>query len=254
MGSKYLATDSQLATERPEVILRNSSGDPVVAGINWGAPYWALDVTAEATLDYLTDLFSFYRRAGYEFFKLDFIYAAAFPGAHAEPASRGDAYRSACERIREVVGEDTYLLACGAPIIESIGVFDGIRIGPDVGPVWDDGTYAAAHRALLTALHRLWLSPAIDTDPDVAFFRQTELSSETQRHLQGLAHIANFLGTSDPPDWLTSAEREVLASALNTHPAVRQTSRYGWEVGGEELDFAPALATSVMEPSWQVRA
>ena len=26
------------------------SGDPVVAGVNWGSPYWALDVTREDTM------------------------------------------------------------------------------------------------------------------------------------------------------------------------------------------------------------
>jgi alpha-galactosidase len=243
--------DSQTALDRPELILRDAAGDPVVAGINWGGPYWALDVTREDTLEYLAAVFADLHGAGYDFFKLDFIYAAGFPGRHANPMTRSDAYRNACLRIRETVGDDTYLLACGAPIIESIGVFDGIRIGPDVGPVWDDGTYAAAHRSMSTAMHRLWLQPAIDPDPDVVFFRDTDLSTDTSRHLQDMAHIAGFLGTSDPPGWLLDDQRAALATALATWPETEQLSRYGWRVGDRQVDFEPVLAADDREPQWE---
>ncbi|MBT8192700.1 MAG: alpha-galactosidase [Acidimicrobiia bacterium] len=243
--------DSRIAQDRPGLILRDDAGDPVVAGINWGGPYWALDVTREETLDYLAELFSDLHEAGYDFFKLDFIYAAGFPGHHANPMSRSDAYRSACLRIREAVGDATYLLACGAPIIESIGVFDGIRIGPDVGPVWDDGTYAAAGRSMITAMHRLWLRPAIDPDPDVVFFRNTDLSADTRLHLQDMAHVAGFLGTSDPPAWLLDDQRTALASAFGAWPETRQLSRYRWQVADRVVDFEPVLGADHREPQWK---
>lgn len=243
--------DSDLVADRPELLLLNANGDPVVAGVNWGAPYWALDLTRQDTLEHLEQLFTGLQGAGYDFFKLDFIYAGAMPGHHQNPMPRSDAYRNACLRIREAVGNDTYLLACGAPIIESIGVFDGIRIGPDVGPVWDDGTYAAAHRAMVTALHRLWLRPAIDPDPDVVYFRQTDLSEDTARHLREMAQIAGFKGTSDPPEWLATAERERLADFLSDRPQVQQRSRYVWLVGDREVDFEPVLSASQREPQWE---
>ncbi len=242
---------SRLATERPELLLRDSAGDPVVAGVNWGGPYWALDVTRHDTLDHLDGLFRGYRHAGFDFFKLDFIYAAAFPGLHANPMSRTDAYRRACLHIRDAVGDDTYLLACGAPIIESIGVFDGIRIGPDVGPVWDDGTYAATSRAMQTAMHRLWLRPAIDPDPDVVYFRPTDLSPATARCLQDMAHISGFLGTSDLPEALTEPERSALAAFLTNLPETHQETRYRWRVGDRTVDFEPALTAGAREPEWE---
>jgi alpha-galactosidase len=245
------APDSQLALTHPELILRDPAGDPVVAGVNWGSPYWALDVTREDTIEHLISVLTGFHAAGYEFFKLDFIYAAAFPGEHANPRPRTAAYREACLAIREAVGDDTYLLACGAPIIESIGVFDGIRIGPDVGPVWEDGSYAAAHRAMTTAMHRLWLRPAIDPDPDVVYFRETELSATTTRHLQDMAHIARFLGTSDLPAWLSEEEQEALSSFLTEQSEISQRSRYRWQVGDHEADFEPVLAASTAEPHWK---
>jgi alpha-galactosidase len=243
--------DSQLARRRPELLLRDATGAPVVAGVNWGSPYWALDVTREDTLEYLASLFGTLVESGYDFFKLDFIYAAAYPGQHTNPMSRAEAYRSACRRIRDAVGDDTYLLACGAPIIESTGVFDGIRIGPDVGPVWDDGTYAAAHPAMTTAMHRLWLRPAIDIDPDVVYFRPTELGAQTTRHLQDLAHIAGFLGTSDPPGWIDEDQRRALKTALTDPVEVEQLARYRWRINDRHVDFGPVLAAGADEPEWE---
>lgn len=242
--------ESELAGSRPEWVLRDEDGDPVVAGENWGGPYWALDVSRADTIEYLVELFCDLHASGYGFFKLDFIYAAAYPGQRSEPASRSDAYRDACAAIRQAVGDDVYLLACGAPIVESIGVFDGIRIGPDVGASWNDGTYAAASPAMAASVHRLWLRAAIDTDPDVVYFRDTHLSEMTARQLQAVAHIAGFKGTSDPPADLDAAQRQELTSFLSEDPSVSQLSRYLWRVGEVEVDLSPAAAGTTTEPTW----
>lgn len=233
------------------MLLRDDAGDPVVAGINWGAPYYALDVTAPATLDHLGAVFAGLMADGYDVFKLDFVYAAAWPGAHTAPTTRSAAYREACRHIRDVVGDDAYLLACGAPVIESIGVFDGIRIGPDVGPVWADGTYASAHRAMSTSLHRLWLGSVIDTDPDVVYFGAASLSPATRYHLQALAHATGFRGTSDAPDRLTGAEMAEMRAFFAEQVPARQLSRHVWDVGGTTVDFSPALAAATTEPDWE---
>jgi alpha-galactosidase len=34
--------------------------------------------------------------------------------------------------IREAIGEDAYLLGCGAPILPSVGLVDAMRVGPDI--------------------------------------------------------------------------------------------------------------------------
>ena len=164
---------------------------------------------------------------------------------------RGAAYRAACRRIRAAVGDDTYLLACGAPIIESIGVFDGIRVGPDVGAVWADGTYAAAHPALITAMHRLWLRPAIDPDPDVVYFRGTDLTEATRARLRNVAQVAGFLGTSDPPQELDDVQRATLESFLSRRPHIDRDARHRWRIDGELLDLTPVLSADEAEPTWQ---
>ena len=161
---------------------------------------------------------------------------------------RESAYRRAIEVIREAAGDDVYLLACGAPVIPSIGVFDGIRVGPDVAPYWDneDRTVHLADRAgpgtadaIATSLSRFWLRPVIDIDPDVAYFRSryTLLSHDQRRSLVDLAHVCGFRATSDPLEWLDAAERAELESFLTVEPEITQVGRYRFLVDDREVDF-----------------
>ena len=48
--------------------------------------------------------------------------------------SSAPAYRSGIELIREAIGEDAYLLGCGAPLLPSSGLFDAMRVSPDTAP------------------------------------------------------------------------------------------------------------------------
>jgi alpha-galactosidase len=240
--------ESDLVSERPELLLRSANGDPTVAGVNWGGPYFALDPTSEATNEFLRELIGTVRSWGYDYLKLDFLYAAAFPGAREHETPREVAYRNAIEVIREAAGDDCYLLACGAPIIASIGLFDGIRIGPDVAEFWEDPAMVAlgdqsargARNSLATSCHRLWLRPAIDTDPDVVYFRHdgVQLGERTLGNLQDLAQIANFVGVSDSPSRLTPVERASLERALRTVPTALQVDRYRWQLDDRHVDFS----------------
>ena len=241
---------SHLAAERGELLLRDEAGDPVVAGINWGSPYYALDPTAEATLAFLGDLIEEVRGWGYRYLKLDFLYAGAFPGVHANAMPREAAYHRACEAMRSAAGDDCYLLACGAPILASLGLFDGIRIGPDVADVWEipelvalgDESGRGARNALATSINRLWLRDVIDVDPDVVFFRgDTDLDGRTLSALRDLATIARFVGVSDPPDALDENQRIDLATLLREDPAATSRSRYGWDIDGRTVDFSWVL-------------
>jgi alpha-galactosidase len=241
-------SSSALARERPNLLLRSADDEPVVAGINWGGPYFALDPTAAATHEFLAELIATVRGWGYDYLKLDFLYAAAYPGTHRYEMPRELAYRQAMEVIREAAGNDCYLLACGAPVVASIGLFDGIRIGPDVAEFWEDpamvelGDESArgARNALATSCQRLWLRPAIDTDPDVVFFRSDgiELEQRTLDALRDLAQIAGFLGVSDPPGQLTDETRKALGRWLTEESPVDQEGHYLWRLGDREVDFS----------------
>lgn len=85
---------------------------------------------------------------GAVYFKLDFLIRSllrATPGNEDrityQKSYSIEAYQEAMSVIRKAVGEDSFLMACGAPIGESIGIFNAIRVSPDI--TWDQE--AAGH-------------------------------------------------------------------------------------------------------------
>lgn len=249
-------SSSEFAAAHPDLLLHDDEGDPVVAGECWGGPYHPLDPTHPGVLEHLDALIRRVRGWGFGFIKLDFLYAAAFPGRRRRDAGREASFRGACQVMRRAAGDDCYLLACGAPVIASLGVFDGIRIGPDVAEWWHDPAQTAgARNAIETSAHRLWLRGALDLDPDVCFFRsrQLGLGAGAQALLCDLARIAGFRGISDPPDWLSAVERSRLAAFLEEgDAAVACRGRARWTIGGREVDLSPGFGTS--EPGRQEAA
>jgi alpha-galactosidase len=243
------SADSRIFAERPHLFLRDREGAPVVAGHNWGGPYHALDTTAPETIEHIVDVFGQVMSWGYDYLKLDFMFAGALPASRHRDMPREQAYREAVTLIRELVGDQTYLLGCGVPIIPSIGVFDGVRVGPDTAPYWynreraDDYSTPAARNALVTSLHRLWLRGAFELDPDVVYFRARYnlLDDEYRQFLIDLAQVCDFRGTSDPVGWLDSEELEALEDFLMHRPRVSRRGRYRFTVDERTVDFEPAI-------------
>jgi alpha-galactosidase len=242
---------STIFRDHADWLLRDEKGKLVSAGFNWGEPLYALDTTHPAALDWLAALMKKVRAWGYDYLKLDFLYAGALPGVRAIRMPRETAYRHGLAIIREALGE-AYFLTCGAPVIPSLGLCDGMRLGPDVADYWDSNRDSrllnnlatpGTRNAIRTTLHRLWLKPLVHADPDVVYFRTWNcgLSIEQKLLLQNLAEITGFKATSDLPAWLTTSERTALASFLKADFPIKQTDRYTFEVSAQRVDFSPVM-------------
>jgi alpha-galactosidase len=118
---------SRTRTEHPGWLLEGAG-----AGWNWGQRLHVLDVTHPDAADHLATVFRTLSEWGFDYFKLDFLYAGALPGRRHQDAAPIAAYRAALELIRDAVGPQATLLGCGAPILPSIGLVDAMRVGPDV--------------------------------------------------------------------------------------------------------------------------
>ena len=194
---------ARLNKEHPEYILRGWSGRPVNAGFAWNRFTRALDLTHPGALEYACRVVdTAVHEWGYPYLKLDFLYAGALPGKRSDPTrTRAQALRHGLEALRQAAGTETVLLGCGVPLGSALGLFEAVRVSPDVSETWAPGfaalkapfrhdpTLPSARNAIRTSLARAplhlrwWVN-----DPDCMLVRQ---------------------GTH-----LTQAERESLATAI----------------------------------------
>jgi alpha-galactosidase len=246
-----VSTNSQLAKDHPEWLLRDEKGVPVGAGITWTGNHYCLDSSHPEVMEWLDQLIRKVRGWGYGYLKLDFLYIGALMGKRYKDIPREAAYRNALQVIRNAAGE-AYILACGAPILPSLGLCDGLRIGPDVAPFWlntpltvwlNNPNDTSTENAIRTAIHRLWLGSIVNVDPDVSFFRSKHnlLKLHEKQILQDLATISGFKSISDLPQWLNESEKESLREFLESAPQIQKRAQYGFQIDTRSVDFNPAL-------------
>jgi alpha-galactosidase len=193
------ARDSRLMIDHPDwFIMHEQMGEPVRAGhnANWTTSddkfAYALDPSNPAFRAHLRHLFAkLTRDFGFSYLKLDFLYAAAASGRRHDPnLTRGETLRQGLEAIRAGAGDDAFILGCGCPIGQAVGVVDGMRIGPDVSPFWGKTAAGTGDPSTVYALdaiiarsfmhRRLWLN-----DPDCLMLRarKTRLTADERAAL-----------------------------------------------------------------------
>jgi alpha-galactosidase len=108
-------------------------------------PVYPLDISNPAVLDYLKSVFKYaVEHYNVKYLKLDFLVRSlmrsnekediiTYPGEYCAAV-----YRNFIREIRSVVGDEVFILGCGAPIGECIGIMDAMRISPDI--TWGEGT------------------------------------------------------------------------------------------------------------------
>ncbi|NHI92870.1 MAG: alpha-galactosidase [Candidatus Lokiarchaeota archaeon] len=215
-----VSTKSSLIKDHPTWFLKNSKGKYIVAHMEGfenvknrifstlKSSCYALDCTHPEVQEWIRKLFiKVCKEWGYKYIKIDFIYAAAIEGEHYDKRyTRAQAYRKGLEVIREAVGDDIFILGCGAPLGPAIGMVNGMRVSMDTAPTWDTflrklakkvlrlgvvpTVYSAMHNNILASFYhkKLWLN-----DPDCVMIRNqnTKLSDievQTQISLIGLCN------------------------------------------------------------------
>jgi alpha-galactosidase len=225
---------SDLMQEHPEWILRDKKGKPVNAGFIWNVFTTALDITHPDALAYAAEVVKeASQKWGYPYLKLDFLYAAALPGERYDKTlTRAQILRKGYDAIRNAVGEEVYLLGCGAPIGTSIGIFDAMRIGADVSGSWkpkyfgvefifkNEPNMPAARNAIQNVLtrqymHRNWWI----NDPDCLLVRPDSELSLTE--VQTLTSVIGLSGgaflVSDNMPALPDERIELIQKVMPIH-------------------------------------
>jgi len=128
---------SKLYKEHPDWVIQDRKGKPFEVNFNveWGLfnKIYGLDCTHPEVQKWLRTLFkTIVETWGFQYIKLDYLYAAAVDGLFYDKSmNRVQAYRKGLEIIRETVGDNIFLLGCGAPLGPSIGLLNGMRVSGD---------------------------------------------------------------------------------------------------------------------------
>ncbi len=188
-------------------------------------PMNVLDARRPAVRKHLEDLFGELYDAGVRYFKIDFLYAGGYAGTKA--------LRQGVQAIRRAV-KDSYLLACGAPLLPMVGLADGCRIGRDTATPLFDFEHGSPKPTLLddeitevgrNQAARHFLRSWFHLDPDVALVGGN-LTIEQARTCVTICALSGgpFFASDDletlPAERLAMlANREVLA-LIGGEPAV----------------------------------
>ena len=229
--------ESELFKTRKELFRRDKSGEFIKCGSNWSG-FYALDLENPDARAYIKKCLCHYAEMGFDFFKLDFLYAAnlVVKGGTSRSMAAEDAYAF----LRECLG-DKVILGCGATVFNCIDKFDYLRIGPDVSLTFDDVWYMRfMHRERVstkttlqnTVYRSIFNDRLFGNDPDVFLLRDDNigLSVDQRRALLTLnALFGSVLMTSDNLDGYDEEKRGLLAGALDLfHNArVEQYARKG---------------------------
>lgn len=131
MAPFYVERDIGLYDEHPDWFVHDADGEPIAFG-NFGPnSYLILDVTHPDAAAFFQKNLSDRVDEGWTYFKLDFLYAGMQEGVRHQPMTGAQAYALAMGLVREAIGE-SFLLACGAPMLPSVGTADAYRTGADI--------------------------------------------------------------------------------------------------------------------------
>ncbi len=243
------APNSALLAKHPDFVAHHREGGPLRTWWNppWGGGdggfMYGLDTTNPSVLAHLEDTARSLVMMGYRYLKLDFTFSPSVDGSYFDPSQTpAQRVRAGFEAIRRGAGDDCFLLACGVPLSNVIGVVDGVRIGQDVAPAWSleradevvpgylatqPSTQLAAESTMRRAfLHRrTWLN-----DPDCVMLRQTDTALSGQA-ASSWAALIGFSGgmvlVSDDLSLLDGDDHKVLFDVIERGRRTDQWRRTG---------------------------
>ncbi len=127
----YVSRDSETYAAHPEWWVRALDGTELSFTNLATDDYAVLDVTHPDAAVWLEDTLSSIAEQGWAYLKYDFLYAGAQVGLRQQDVTGIEAYHQAMAILRRASG-DAWILACGAPLLPSVGYAESFRTGADI--------------------------------------------------------------------------------------------------------------------------
>ncbi|MDP2312076.1 MAG: alpha-galactosidase [Pseudomonadota bacterium] len=132
MAPFYVARSTDTYAAHPDWWVRDREGEELSHGRLSGNDYAILDVTHPDAAAWLRAQIATKVADGWTYLKLDFLYAGAVEGVRYADVTGAEAYQVGMTLLRDAMGEDTWFLACGAPMLPTVGHADSWRSGADI--------------------------------------------------------------------------------------------------------------------------
>ncbi|WJH36882.1 EamA family transporter [Paenibacillus sp. CC-CFT747] len=165
-----------LYREHPDWFAGDEQGNVYLEDTAYGVMA-QLDITQPEVETHIRQTYEHLSSAGFTYFKCDF--AQLLLGAstfYRNDMSHAGMIRRLFEVIRETIGAESYLLACGAPYEAVIGVADAHRTTGDIHNYWSH-----IRQNIRSMFGRGWMQGSIgNTDPDTAIVRCKETTDDKQ--------------------------------------------------------------------------
>jgi alpha-galactosidase len=227
----YVGERSQVFREHRDWLVKDAAGLPIGTLYNWDQRNFSLDTTHPGVQAHLREVFrTIVEDWGFDYLKLDFIYAGAIRGVRHDRTKTGvQAYRLGLELVREVVG-GRFVLGCGAPFLASVGLVHGMRVSPDTAPDWGGpdpvGVQPALVNAIRSTLAHHWMHGHWwVNDPDCLIVRRHD-SRLTEAEVYTWATVVLLSGGMVlSSDDLTRLEPERLAILKRLLPPMNKAAR-----------------------------
>lgn len=231
MAPWLVGRSSRLLAAHPDWVVRDTgTGEPVYAGTVVRDSCTALDLTHPDAAEYLRGVLTTMRGWGVDYFKIDFCYAGSYEGGRHADVTGVEAYRLGLRLIREAIGPDALLVACGAPILPSARLVDAMRVGPDIAvdyePPGQHPTLPSQRNAARNVIARAWQHGRFwVNDPDCLILRP-----QMQRRSDWATVVARYAGLRASGD------------------ALRQLDAWGLETTRRLLTPSPVDPIETVDP------
>lgn len=184
-----IQTDSPILEKYPDLIAMDGNGEPSLF-----SKQYIVDPSSPNAEEYFNEFYGRLRSWGFTLHKLDFLRALVTNDdiKFSDPKmNRARAYRRCLELVRNALGQDAYIAACGGVFdAGNFNLIDSYRLGADVKSYWysPDKERALGHLIKIKqCTFRNYTSRFWHTDPDALMLR---LRHEPFRGNEVLKHLS----------------------------------------------------------------
>ncbi len=211
---------SEIYDTHKDWLVKGENG-PKKAYYNWERNIYTLDITHQDAKNWLYETFLILKKAGFNYFKIDFMFTGALPGKRKKTVTPIQAYREALSVIKEAVGE-SFILGCGAPLLPSVGFVDGMRVEPDTAPYWEKDTkkgdinayWALKNTITRWFMHKKWWV----NDPDCLILRNSDTQlTPSQKEVYAIVSgiLDNMIIQSDDLSYIKEEEKSLFEKVIS---------------------------------------